>query len=490
MSPPALAPSPEAPPRPPESGTVYTPEQLAKALVVALLPEADQTWLDPCVGAGAFLQALERKVPLESITALDLETRVSMSDTLARVERGRDFLEWAQETPESFDRIVANPPYVALSKVPSPLRERALSVLDPEGQPVRLGANYWFAFLCASLKLLKPGGSLGFILPAAWDYADYAEPLRRKLTDLFPIVEVHRCLEPMFRPVNDGCVVLIARQYGTGNGRVLRSEYRSLDELVTSLSSAKTWRDPARRPSEEGTLLADVMEIRLGGVTGDSKYFLLSEEERNQHHLPKKTCIPVVSKARHLKGGAINSKSWEQLKGAGERVWLFRPEERWENLPPVRKYLDLPPDQGGCHQDRYKIDGRTPWYQTPMPSPVHGFISGMSRFGAWICLSRMKGLNATNTLYVVRFLKAPWKKDDQAAWAMALLTSRVREAMHGIKRRYPDGLSKLEPGDLAKLRIPTPMRLDGALEQYLKAITHLLADQEKQAIRIADDWFA
>ncbi|MFY0572498.1 Eco57I restriction-modification methylase domain-containing protein [Archangium lansingense] len=434
---------------------------------------------------------MERRVARENITALDLETRTSLSDLLAgKLERGRDFLQWAQESSERFDRIIANPPYVALSKVPAPLRKRALSVLDPDGQPVRLGANYWSAFVCASPKLLKPGGSMGFILPAAWDYADYAEPLRQGLKKWFPIVEVHRCLEPMFRPVNDGCVVLIARYYETGSrpGQVFRYEYPTLDELVATLSASKARREQIRHHSD-GTRLSEILEIRLGGVTGDAKYFLLSNDERKQHRLDEDTCVRVVSKARHLKKGHITLKQWERLKDDGERVWLFRPDKSMENRASVRTYLQLPIDQGGCHRDRFKIKDRVPWYQTPMPDKVHGFISGMSRFGAWICLNRMDNLNATNTLYVVRFLKASQKKDEQAAWAMALLTTRVRKAVHGIRRRYPDGLSKIEPGDLAEIRVPTPRKVNGALDAYLEATEHLLAEREDQATRIADAWF-
>jgi adenine-specific DNA-methyltransferase len=491
MSPPALVPSSKAPPQPPESGTVYTPERLAETLVRALKPKPGQTWLEPCVGEGAFLRALAQEVPPENITALDLETRTSLSDFLVSkgVERGCDFLDWASKSSEQFDRIVANPPYVALSRVPSPLRERALAVEGPDGQRVRLGANYWYAFVCASLKLLKPGASMGFILPAAWDYADYAEPLRKGLSSQFARVEVHRCLEPMFKPVNDGCVVLIARRFGESNGKSFRCEYRSLNDLVTSLSSSEASRDQTRQHSEEGTPLGKVLELRLGGVTGDSRYFVLSEEDRKRHRLPKRTCLPVVSKSRHLTRGVITFKDWERLKDEGERVWLFRPEERWKDTPAVHKYLELPASQSGCRKG-FKVEGRKPWYQTPMPTPVHGFISGMSRFGPWICLSSMDGLNATNTLYVVRFLKADLLKNEQAAWALALLTSRARQSLQSIKRRYPDGLLKIEPGDLAKLRIPTPTRIEGALKQYRVATKYLLAGDEKAATRLADEWCA
>lgn len=481
-------PSADASPRPPASGTVYTPERLADALVRALRPRAGQAWLDPCVGDGAFLRAL-RKHSSALITALDLETRGSVSDFLAdRLLRGRDFLAWAGETDERFDRIVANPPYVSLSQVSEALRETALSVQAPDGTPIRLGANYWAAFLCASLRLLKPGGSLGFILPAAWDYADYAEPLRRKMARWFSQVEVHRCLKPMFSTVSDGCVVLIARGYGS-KGRWRRREYRTLDELVTSLSSIAAGRRlQVIRASDRGIALGQVLEIRLGGVTGDSHYFLLTEEERKARKLPEEAFVPVLSKAQHLEGGQITLRDWEQLKVRGHRVWLFRPESKLETKEAVRSYLELPEGQGGCRRGRFKIRIRTPWYQTPMPTQVHGFITGMSRRGVWVCLNRMRNLNATNTLYVVKFLRARGLPE-RAAYALSLLTSPVREALRAVGRRYPDGLYKFEPGDIAKIRIPQPTFVDGAFATYLAATSLLISGEANKASQLADEWF-
>lgn len=481
---------PEALPPPPSSGTVYTPRQLALAVVRALKPDVRLRWLEPSVGDGAFLYALARKgMPREKITALDLETAKSPTDMLGQVERGRDFLAWAAEQQEpSFHRIVANPPYVALSKLPPALRRSVVSVEDPDGKPVRLSANYWYAFLCASLKLLKRKGSLGFVLPAAWDYADYAEPLRRRLPELFAEVEVHRCLKPMFTSVKDGCVVLIARGYREPGQHVLsRFEHRTLTELIENLSSASP-KPLLRYIVPKGRPLGEVMQIRLGGVTGHSKFFLLTEEERKARELPPRSCIPVLTKAKHLTGGQITYADWEKLKKK-ERVWLFHPEKQYARMAPVERYLELPVAEGGCDRDRFKVRIREPWYLTPMPEKVHGFISGMSRFGIWLCLNRMSGLNATNTLYVVSFKKAR-KVEERAAWALGLLTSPVRESLKAIGRHYPDGLRKFEPGDLAELRVPEPRHTEGALEAYLTATEHLLGSNPDEASRIADEFFA
>ena len=98
---------------------------------------------------------------------------------------------------------------------------------------------------------------------------------------------------------------------------------------------------------------------------------------------------------------------------------------------------------------------RSPWYRTLLPSPIHGFLSGMAEPGPWIALNRMSSLTATNTLYVVTFSENI-QDENKFSWAMALLTPTVRKQLERLRRRYPQGLSKYEPGDVMDLRLPVP----------------------------------
>jgi adenine-specific DNA-methyltransferase len=478
-----------APLRPPKSGTVYTPVELANAVVDALAPVPGLTWLEPCIGSGALLEALNGAgVAPGWVTGVDLEKRRRKADRFCRkIRRGKDFLTWAQKTRTKFDRIIANPPYVALSKVSPRLLDAALRVKDPDGNLVRKSANYWFAFLCASLGLLKPEGSLAFILPAAWDYADYAEPLRRRLVDLFRVVEVHRCLKPMFDQVSDGSIVLIAKGFGVSGRQLVRYEYDSLQHLVRKLPL--TAAPPRIALSDSGRRrLGDVISLKLGGVTGDARYFLLTETQRQLRELPETALVPVLSRARHIESGHITRAHWETLKGTGHRVWLFRPEEGVLDDLAVKDYR-LYGENGGCNVEGFKIRERDPWYQTPMPLTVHGFMTGMSKHGIWCCLNEMPGLSATNTLYVVAFKDAV-TQEERAAWSLALLTTPVQRSLQGLGRLYPDGLRKFEPGDLLELKVPEPVRDQGALDRYLEAVSKLMMGDADGAGRIADGWFA
>ena len=60
------------------------------------------------------------------------------------------------------------------------------------------------AFLTASLNLVRPGGCLGFVLPASWDFADYAASIRDEVFKSFERVEVYRCKRPLFDSVQEG----------------------------------------------------------------------------------------------------------------------------------------------------------------------------------------------------------------------------------------------------------------------------------------------
>ena len=82
------------------------------------------------------------------------------------------------------------------------------------GVGVSATTNYWVPFLIAGIKLLKPGGSLAYILPAAWEYANYARAVRGLCSESFRELDIHRVSVPMFENVDDGCVLLVGRGFG------------------------------------------------------------------------------------------------------------------------------------------------------------------------------------------------------------------------------------------------------------------------------------
>jgi hypothetical protein len=462
-------------------------------MVSAIHCGRDVEWLDPCVGPGAFIKALRaRKVPRDRIVALDLESTPGRFDGFARTVRGVDFFRWLPTTTARFDKIIANPPYVPIERLSRALQKPILSLNEADSASFRLSSNYWCAFLAGSLRVLKEGGDLAFVLPAAWEYADYAGAVKQRISEVFHSVEVHRCLKPLFETVSEGCVVLVARGYGAKKRRTAYFKYSAPEELIKSLTAREKEPINYRQNSDAETepkdvvRLGDVFDIGIGCVTGDSRYFLLTEEQRLEHSLPHDAVTPILSKARHLKSAFLCSKDWYRLLADGERIWLFKPNKRAQKTRAVQQYLER--GERICDLKRHKLRSREHWWDVPMIEPCDGFLSGMAKAGPWISLRSMQDLSASNTLYVVR-LRERMRQQEKAAWAMGLLTSYCRQQVSKLGRRYPDGLVKYEPKDLQSLNLPRPRATDNGRETLEAAVSHLVAGNSHAAFQIADRFF-
>lgn len=475
---------------PPVSCKVYTPSDLAEAIVRALGDEPQASWLEPSHGAGVFVEAIARLgVRQERIVAVDLDPAISAADSLATTFRGVDFLRWASETERRFDRIVGNPPFISIKQLPPSLQKSAASVADLDGRPIGRGANVWYSFVLASLRLLKRGGCLAFVLPSAAEFADYSAAIRQAVRKTFSSLELYRCKRPLFENVQEGTLVAVARGYDAPPCMVRREHFETREGLIQGLSQSGS-RNGHKCPSgtvrwAASTVTLDaVAEVRLGGVTGDASYFLMTEERRQDLDLPMAALTPVVSKAKHLRSASMMEQDWNELKSSGERIWLFNPSEHVVKRPEVRNYLDLDASEGGCTREAYKVSIRKPWYRTPMPKAPDAFLSGMSQHGPWLCINEMQGLNATNTLYVVTFHSR--NRDIWYMWALALFSSTAQRQLRRIGRRYADGLVKYEPGPLSKIKLPQ-LRLDLDYRSlYERAVNAFLVGNRAMAKYIAD----
>ena len=218
---------------------VNTPMDLAKAIVHAVGDEATFSWLEPSHGTGPFLEAISQLgVEKHRLFALDLDPRPSAADNLATTTRGVDFLRWARETELRFDRIVGNPPFISIKRLPTSLQRTAASVVDVGGQPIGRAANVWYAFVLASLGLLKDGGCIAFVLPSAAEFADYSAAIRHVVQHTFSSLELYRCARPLFEDVQEGTLVTVARGYGKQPCMVRHRRFQSRESLIQGLAQS------------------------------------------------------------------------------------------------------------------------------------------------------------------------------------------------------------------------------------------------------------
>ncbi len=479
----------------PQSATVYTPPELAAAMVAAARGKPSSIWLDPCVGDGAFVaQMAQQGISAQQILAVDISPNAGAIDHAAQTVRGIDFLEWAAQHWASVDHVVMNPPYAALSRVRGKLLERALEVRLSGGRRLPFKANYWAAFLLTAVNCVRDGGSLVAVLPAAWDFAKYASRVRETVERAFGEVIVVRCASPLFPQVQEGVVVVAAFNRGAQACINRRVEVPCLSKTIAALEQIAQGKVPPGTSTMRAfappplTLqrLDEVVHIHIGAVTGDAGYFLLNETERKQWGLPRSAVRPALSRSKHLTSAAIGIKEWRELRDQGARVWMFWPTKAALRHGAVKAYLKHG-KHGGCNVAAYKIAKRNPWHRTPLPTRVDGFMSGMSKHLPFLALREMDGLTSSNTLYVVRFKKRVGAAE-KATLGVLLLTSAVRAELARHARIYADGLLKFEPTDLGAVRVPMVQARKDAARVLRDATALLLAGREAEAAAIADAW--
>ena len=480
---------------PPDKGMADTPDMLADAAVRAIGVSGATSWLEPCAGSGQIIEAVLRAgVSPNAVFAVDLQTQLPALDRLG-VESlpGTDFISWAHETDRRFDRVIANPPFVRLSKLHEALLCPAIDTrLD--GVHISGTANYWVAFLLAGMKLLQPGGSMSYILPAAWEYADYANPLRVLCSSSFRELDVHRVSEPMFDEVEDGSVLLVGRGFGEQPSRDVQVfRYGTLSDLSIALRTDATLKAVGQMRCQDVSLkdnevrMGDIAEIRIGAVTGDAQFFLLTESRREELRLPRSAVRPILSRSEHLVKSEIDQEAWQDLLDDDKRVWLFDPSNDDLEDRSVQAYINLKREDGGCHRAALKVMSRDPWYRVPLPPTFDGFVSGMSQATPWVTLNRMSDLAISNTLYGVSFpsLKSV---DDQAAWCLSMLSSKTTRSRELLAREYPQGLLKLEPRDFASLAVQRPTTTEDARSLYRQAVDLITSGCRDRAQAMVDEW--
>jgi len=124
---------------------------------------------------------------------------------------GDKAFKWEEEFPEvmkegCFDVVIGNPPYIQLQKN----RGELANLYEPMNYEVfdRMGDIYCL-FIERAIKLLKPGGYLGFIVSNKWMRAGYGKELRKFLSRYNPILVVDLGPGVFEEATVDTCILIV-----------------------------------------------------------------------------------------------------------------------------------------------------------------------------------------------------------------------------------------------------------------------------------------
>ena len=372
--------------------------------------------------------------------------------------------------------MIGNPPFVRYHEHRGADRKRSASAALAQGVRLSGLASSWAATLVHASAFLKPDGRLAMVLPAELLTVHYAEPVRRWLRQRFAAVNLFMFERLQFHDAEENVVLLVAR--GTGpcdsfglyyvGGADDLALIHPGDTIGANPAAEGKWTDLAlpldvrqlfKTVALEGMArLDDYGTPELGTVTGANDFFAISDVTRRKYGIPEKHLERISPPGtRHLKGLAFTRAQWEELRLAGERVWLLHPETTTRSKG-VHEYIAVGEKQK--INEAYKCTVREPWWRPPaVPVPDLFFTYMSHRYPRLIANS--SGATILNSMHGVR-LKEEAPQETRDALPLQALNSATMLGAEVLGRAYGGGILKMEPREAAGLPVPAADHLRGA----------------------------
>ncbi|MHA2293667.1 MAG: HsdM family class I SAM-dependent methyltransferase [Candidatus Hodarchaeales archaeon] len=300
-------------------GQFFTPILLVKEIIKRLIiffpsefSENTIDILDPAIGKGVFFEAIvpliSRTIPSASFYGLDIDKSVlktanrlanqimSKSQYKINIKHGNFlFNSFFSNKIHNFDIILGNPPHNArYSKFElQKIRENCLN----EKYPFKTSESAIF-FTIRSLKLLKTGGILCFILPKPLIYSKRWTSLRKYLLSNFNLLEVLDLGNQFSGQLQEQCAIIVKKENSnltnqkirTGNWNPAKMEFENFC-TITNSSALKV-----------DNLLIGVNDTEMKLISrlyGEEYRFLEIDAYRglSSKYRSKEENIPIIEKA-------------------------------------------------------------------------------------------------------------------------------------------------------------------------------------------------
>jgi adenine-specific DNA-methyltransferase len=300
-------------------GRVETPPEVVRFMVsLAGAPRGGRV-LEPACADGPFLRAF-REAHGSAYRFVGVEIDPSALDLPPWAEGvAGDFLLW--EPGEAFDLVLGNPPYGIVGeagKYPIHVLKGVKGLYKKALSTWRGKYNLYGAFVEKSVRLLKPGGTLVFVVPATWLVLEDFSLLRAFLasegrTEVYYLGEVF--------PGRRVSAVVLRFEKG-GRGLALWDTKREGGEFVPEFwERYPDWRgemvrfetEETRRFEASGTPLRELFHVRFAARSPEFKGHPAVRGE------PGPGLVPVLT-GKNLRPG------WIDYEKSGSGLWM--PKER------------------------------------------------------------------------------------------------------------------------------------------------------------------
>lgn len=512
------------------NGVFYTPNEASRLLTEWSIRTAEDTVFEPSFGGCGFLesalnrlQALGAEAPHMQLLGCDVDPTAFtyLTELLDDTPSDKHFkrADFLQVVPEEFsikqvDAVIGNPPYVSWHNMLPEQRLSASTVAFPNGSRLNNKGSLWTFFIAHSLRFLRSGGRMAWILPGSFIYADYAAALREAIANSFTHSLAIMLAERIFvdAGTEESTVILLAEGFQTHSDKVNSLRFVSastLAQVPTILSQWNTnkeigqvWAGQANRlilalpvlqtydrllANSACQELGKLAKIRIGLVTGDNSFFVLTKKKAERLGLASKSLRPIIARQLHLRGLQVTAQDLEELESKDAKCLLLNTSISMSAMPAaLQDYLKTYNESD--IKDNRTFNKRKPWYQIALEAVPDAFFTCMSWYGPQLILNQT-ATTCTNTVYRVEFsypTECTPEVRQQLSITLQSTFSQLSAELNG--RSYGSGALKLEPSEVKRIALLLPPPDSAAQVVFEKIDLCLRQGKAGDARQLADQY--
>lgn len=465
-------------------GQFSTPFLLAREIMtygLKLSTKSEISFLEPCIGTGAFYSALlqekSQNTILKKATGVELDKKYYdcakelWKDTKISLFN-KDFTCTVPDM--TYDLLITNPPYVRHHYLTPEEKARLTDLVKTETglSPSGLSGLYCYFMLLAH-KWLSPGAVSGWLVPSEFMDVNYGSTVKEYLLNSVRLVRIHR-YDPESSQFADAlvssCVVWFKNESDSSDYEVEFSfggthENPLQKRLVRKsvLQQERKWtrfpQKSIRDNEKEVATLGDFFTIKRGIATGDNNFFVLNKDRISELGLDMKFFRPILPSPRYLKTDCVESDNLG-VPQIDRQLFLLDCQLSEDDIkadyPKMWDYLQSGASNVG---QKYLCRNRKHWYWQEQREPTCFLCSYMGRGSSDVSPIRFI-LNYSNAIVANSYLMLYPKEQLQLAISRNPdVVYQIWEELKDINgskiedegRIYGGGLKKIEPKELAKV---------------------------------------
>jgi adenine-specific DNA-methyltransferase len=472
-------------------GQYSTPYVLARDIVSQALrfgnwtSSAPMSVIEPSCGSGVFLSALldEPEAPRFLFTGVEIDPAYSricvelFGNSGIKIVTG-DFFDYAlsPSARNSGDLLVANPPYVRHHHIDFDLKSQLQERVNQElGIQVSGLSGLYLYFILLAHRVLREGAVASWLIPCEFLYTNYGRALREYMLTRVTLLRLHLFATDDLQfsdALVSSCVITYRKAPPAADAEFVFTEGqfvaddsgRAISNATLDYGSKWSFAPIGDDADESGTTIGDLFKVTRGIATGNNDFFIMEAEKALWLGLDEDVLTPILPGPRNLRVEIINA-------DADGRPLIDKPryllsldlplEEIKVHYPAAYRYLKHGEEQGVPDGGLCKM--RKLWYAQEKRQPPPFLVSYMGRTDSggkkalrfFLNKSDAIATNGFLCLYPRPFLAARLKeRSERREEIFELLNEISGTRIVSAGRHYGGGLKKIEPKELACVRLP------------------------------------